>query len=113
MEHTQGKLHGGKTEHNKFDLFDENGLPIFRFSTCGKKEHNSKRVKALWNVADGKSTAQVIRHVEHGARMIKAIRKSCNDCRAEHDSFEHLPPCHTNPKAWVCPTQTLLEQIGG
>jgi hypothetical protein len=52
------------------DIYD-----IDNFVTGKKWEANQHRIVALWNAADGMTTEEAVRYLEHGPEMVEIIRR--------------------------------------
>jgi hypothetical protein len=75
MKHTEGKI---KRKDTTF--INKNGHIMFsgwssQTMSCEEHDANMDRGEALWNAADGMTTEEAVRYLEHGPKMEAWLRK--------------------------------------
>jgi hypothetical protein len=83
MKHTQGKIQTGyyggikdgvvavvRDEQTKRKLFS---IFLDTFTGLDEAHANAERLELVWNAADGMTTEQAVRYIEHGAEMERLL----------------------------------------
>jgi hypothetical protein len=132
MEHTQGKVtmptgwhgetsvagidhEGAKDLYNGFSHArheDEEKDFYIRICADGKSQTDAgeqaqidvARVATLWNAADGMTTEQAVKYLEHGAEMGTLLKRLCNGCPVKFDN---------RPDVCSCMVGSLLKKLEG
>lgn len=82
---------------------------------CENKPDDIARFEALWNAADGITTAEAVKYLKHGREMVERLRHHCNLCESRlldgefPDNFGKITPEELG--CLPCPTYTILAKL--